>query len=185
MLAYRLPPENRSVSGPTMLSPCEETIMERTSDSTTGRYGPPEQPGAHGIDEPRENRPGVPMETEPSPDPGAHWDSPARQQSEETHFRRVGLDRLTPVYGTAQPPRGLSGLMRRAAYAVPEHQARHWALLLAADRVDVLEDRLGEVLGGRLEEAGFGGLARQVERNPLPAVGLALLAGAVVRRVLR
>jgi hypothetical protein len=44
-----------------------------------------------------------------------------------------------PVFGTAQPPRGLSGALRRRAYAIPEHRARHWALLLLADRVDVVE----------------------------------------------
>jgi hypothetical protein len=159
--------------------------MERTEQSTVRGHGPPEDPGAHGIDAAPENQPGVPMETESSPDPGAHWDVPARQESREPHLRRVGLDRLTPVYGTAQPPRGLSGLMRRAAYAMPEHQARHWALLLAADRVDMLEDRLGDALGGQLERAGFEDLGRQVQRNPTPVVAVALLAGLMVRRALR
>ena len=48
----------------------------------------------------------------------------------------------TPVFGTAQPPRGLSGRLRAAAYAIPDHFARHWMLLILADRVDVLESRV-------------------------------------------
>jgi hypothetical protein len=48
----------------------------------------------------------------------------------------------TPVFGTAQPPRGLSGLVRRVAYRLPERRASRWALLLAGDRLDVLEHRL-------------------------------------------
>lgn len=57
----------------------------------------------------------------------------------------VGVDvgRLTPVFGTAQPPRGLSGLIRRAAYRIPEHKAGRWMLLLLGDRIDVWESRLG------------------------------------------
>jgi hypothetical protein len=67
----------------------------------------------------------------------------------------------TPVFGTAQPPRGLSGRLRAAAYAIPDHFARHWMLLILADRVDVLESR--------------------VRRRPLLAVaaGLGALVGTV------
>jgi hypothetical protein len=53
----------------------------------------------------------------------------------------VEVDHLTPVFGTAQPPRGLSGVLRRAAYGIPEHKAGRWMMLLAADRVDVWESR--------------------------------------------
>jgi hypothetical protein len=45
------------------------------------------------------------------------------------------------VFGAAVPARGLSGVLRRAAYRVPEHRSARWTLLLAADRVDVLEGR--------------------------------------------
>ena len=52
----------------------------------------------------------------------------------------VGVRRsLTPVHSTAIPPRGLSGLLRRVAYGIPEYRARRWALLMLADRVDVIE----------------------------------------------
>jgi MYXO-CTERM domain-containing protein len=46
------------------------------------------------------------------------------------------------VFGTAQPPYGLSGALRRGAYAIPEHRARHWMLLMLADRVELVEHRL-------------------------------------------
>jgi hypothetical protein len=52
--------------------------------------------------------------------------------------------RPTPVFGTAQPPRGVSGALRRRAYTIPEHHARHWVMLILADRVDVVETWLGE-----------------------------------------
>jgi hypothetical protein len=93
-------------------------------------------------------------------------------------LRRKGLDRLTPVYGTAQPPRGVSGLMRRLAYTRPEHEARHWALLLAADRVDVLEGRFGELLASPLHAMGLDAVGRAVQRNPMRT--LAIAAGALI-----
>jgi hypothetical protein len=49
---------------------------------------------------------------------------------------------LTPVFGTAVPPSGLSGVMRRRAFRHSENDLRHWLMLLAADRVNVVEGLL-------------------------------------------
>lgn len=135
----------------------------------------------HGYDQAPENRPGVPMETEPRPDPDAPWTTPPRQESGEEHLKRVGRDDLTPVYGTAQPPAGVSGVMRRMAYRIPEHEARRWLLLLMADRVDVLEHRVPELLRGERWDQ----LGRQVRANPWPLLGGAVAAGFLLRRALR
>lgn len=91
--------------------------------------------------------PGVPMEKDP-PEPAgnAHWLTPDKMEDPGYVLKRAGLDELTPVFGTSVPPRGLSGLMRKSAYDIPEHYTTHWLLLLAADRVDVLEDRLKRYL---------------------------------------
>lgn len=86
-------------------------------------------------------RPGVPRLSRPVRDPGAHWERPEQQRGVAL-LARSGLRSATPVFGTAQPARGLPGLVRRAAYSVPEHRASRWALLLAADRIDALEHRL-------------------------------------------
>lgn len=101
-----------------------------------------------GADASPENRPGVPMEWTPHPAEGAHWTTPDRQQPSVPIFIRRGLDKPTPVFGTAQPPTGLSGQIRRLAYQVPEHTVRHWMTLLLADRVDVLEHRFSRGLIG-------------------------------------
>lgn len=84
-------------------------------------------------------RPGVPMETEPRPVGAAHWREPERQPDPGYVLKRKGLEQLTPVFGTTNPPRGLSGLMRRFAYEIPEHKNAHWLVLLLADRVDAIE----------------------------------------------
>ncbi len=89
----------------------------------------------------RETRPGVPRIGRAVPDPGAHWIRPEQQRGAEL-LARSGLREATPVFGTAQPARGLSGLVRRAAYRIPEHRPGRWLLLVLGDRIDVLEHRL-------------------------------------------
>src|SRR4051812_6490603 len=85
-------------------------------------------------------RPGIPMELEPPRPVGAvHWNTPERQCDPGNVLMRSDLHELTPVFGTAAPIHGLSGVLRRAAYAIPEHYTSHWFALLVADRVDVLE----------------------------------------------
>ncbi len=115
---------------------------------------------AFGIDADPSSRPGVPAEREPAPTSGAR--QPVQQQSViGITVTRLPGQTLTPVYGTAQPPRGLSGLLRRRAYAIPPHLTRHWALLLAADRIDAIEHRPGRLAGMALMLGGLvaGGLS--------------------------
>jgi hypothetical protein len=121
-------------------------------------------PGA-GTDRERAARPGVPREWEAGVDPGAHWTEPEPQAGRDA-LGRTGLRIPTPVFGTAQPARGLPGALRRTAYRIPEHRASRWLLLLAADRLDAAVHR-----------------ARAAAW--LAPAGLALVAGyLVVRRAL-
>ncbi|MFL5307589.1 MAG: hypothetical protein ACJ8F1_20385 [Polyangia bacterium] len=88
------------------------------------------------------SRPGVPM-YKPAGSSAEIVRPPLEQQQTDVEVL-VGRDigQLTPVFGTCQPPRGLSGLMRRAGYKIPEHKAGRWMTLLLADRVDVWESRV-------------------------------------------
>lgn len=127
-----------------------------------------------GVDADPKQRPGVPMELEPPrPMGAAHWQAPARQRDPGGILRRKGLEELTPVFGVTIQPRGLSGMMRRAAYDIAEHRALHWFMLLAADRVDAIESRM--MRGRALWLATLGvGIAG--------AAGLALMRSRAARR---
>ena len=153
--------------------------MER--EMTTVGGSAPASREALAVDSAHARRPGVPMEAEPHADPGASWDEPERQQSQIRHLKRKGLQNLTPVYGTAQPPKGLSGVIRRAAYEIPEHKPSHWALLMAADRVDVLEHGLTRLTS----TSGPLPVGREVRRRPLLAVAAAGLVGVMLARAIR
>jgi hypothetical protein len=72
---------------------------------------------------------------------GAHWEFPERQPEKRPRERSIEHAFVTPVFGTAQPPKGLSGVIRKFSYArFSEGRLAHWLLLVAADRVDAWEE---------------------------------------------
>ena len=119
-------------------------------------------PTNRAVDAPLSNRPGVPMEENPRPREGAHWTQPPSQTDAPDLPHRPDLPSLTPVYGTAVPPRGISGKLRRLAYSIPDHLPRHWLLLLLADRVDAVESLLGRLAKPKPIAVALGGIAALV-----------------------
>ena len=104
-----------------------------------------------GIDLPRERRVGEHKMGDFSPsDNGAHWTKPDQQEAHVTILKSPDADvkELTPVFGTTFPPKGLSGVLRTYAYSVGEGYKRRWMTLLLADRVDVVESTVSELLFG-------------------------------------
>jgi len=100
-----------------------------------------------GVDLDPADRPSYPKEK--MEDTGARWDFPERQPQHYDREKSTEHKFVTPVFGTAQPLRGLSGAIRRYAYTFSEGRTAHWLLLIAGDRVDVLESRVGALLQGR------------------------------------
>ncbi len=87
-------------------------------------------------------RPGVPMDK--APDVGIETLYPDFEQQVPRHRVHKSTEhaKLTPVFGNVCPPRGLSGKIRDFAYNFSEGRLSHWILLMAADRVDVVEEIL-------------------------------------------
>lgn len=89
------------------------------------------------------DRPSVPRERFAPELSGAHWEYPDEQPEKWPRERSIEHTQLPPVFGTTCPPKGLSGAIRKFAYAkYSEGRAAHWLLLMAGDRVDVLESAL-------------------------------------------
>ena len=102
-----------------------------------------------GADRDPRDRPSVPRETSDLVS-GAHWDLPEQQPELRPRERSIEHARLTPVFGTAQPLRGLSGALRTLAYRRwSEGRAAHWLVLIAADRVDAVESHLASFVTTR------------------------------------
>lgn len=98
-----------------------------------------------GVDLDPSQRPGVPMELEPQPLPGSQVPIEP-QRSAYPVFIHGGKRQMPPVFGTAAPPKALSGVLRKVAYHYPDHWARHWMMLLMADRVDSWEHNFRRIL---------------------------------------
>jgi hypothetical protein len=140
----------------------EETPMtteEQTLDGQLPTYtaASPPRPSAEelraripgwGVDLDPADRPSVPKLLDPGRN-GAAWDLPERQEEQRPRERSIEHRFLTPVFGTAQPTKGLSGAIRRMAYARwSEGRTAHWLALIAADRVDVYESFVGSLVTG-------------------------------------
>jgi hypothetical protein len=112
-----------------------------------------------GADLDPQNRPSSPREQFRPGAEGAHWDLPEQQPEHRPRERSIEHSRLTPVFGTSSPTKGVSGVLRRLAYArFSEGRAAHWLILLGADRVDVVESRFASAIrlkpGNLIAETG-------------------------------
>jgi hypothetical protein len=104
-----------------------------------------------GADLDRRDRPAVPREQ--SLTTGAHWDFPDRQPEKGRRERSVEHRFLPPVFGTTVPLKGLSGGIRRLAYArYSEGRAAHWLLLILGDRVDAVESHVASLATRRPDD---------------------------------
>jgi hypothetical protein len=98
------------------------------------------------------DRPSYPKLQYPA-DTGARWDFPERQPEKWPRERSIEHAFVTPVFGTAQPPKGLSGAVRKYAYRrFSEGRLAHWLLLVVADRIDAVESHLTSLVSGRPDE---------------------------------
>ena len=114
------------------------------------------------------DRPSVPRERFDPHGTGAHWDFPVQQPENSPRERSIEHAFLTPVFGTSAPTKGLSGVLRRYAYArFSEARAAHWLILVGADRVDALESTLGSLFTSRpdnlVAETGVAGEFSSIE----------------------
>ncbi|MBV8517351.1 MAG: hypothetical protein JO197_08100 [Acidobacteria bacterium] len=101
-----------------------------------------------GADLDPKNRPSFPMEypsdVKTARGPVKHWQQPHTKIHQSNEHPG-----LTPVFGEAVPPHGLSGLLRDYAYQYGEGTTRHWMTLMLADRVDIVESMVVDAFRGR------------------------------------
>ena len=121
-----------------------ESRMKLLEEAVNDLAPSPEHTGVspgEAIDADKARRPGNPMESEPAPVANAHWLEPDQQPAVPGLL--IDPDRkLTATFGTQHPPHGLSGVLRRAAYQVPDYRVRRWAMLILADRIEGIEAKL-------------------------------------------
>ena len=131
------------------------------------------------------DRPAVPMEW-PSDVMTARGDVKHWQEPIVKIYRSNEMPNLTPVFGESSPPHGLSERIRDEAYQWGEGMARHWMLLMLADRVETYASFFGSLFTGQyFREKAWGtvwrlGTPHQKRRMVATAVTVPLIAALVV-----
>ncbi|MBL0391899.1 hypothetical protein JJ685_12235 [Ramlibacter monticola] len=123
--------------------------VEKTAPEARQRK-PPEGIQGWGADLDPQARPAYPKERTPPRFIHRHWDELEQQEPSVKVFHSTERPGLTPVFGTAQPPSGLSGMLRAGAFRYSENDLRHWLMLLFADRVNVVEGILDDLAHGHV-----------------------------------
>lgn len=95
------------------------------------------------------SRPGVPRDKAPEIGAESLYIDVEPQVPPHRIHKSTEHARLTPVFGTSCPPRGLSGRLRDFAYRHSEGRPSRWMALIAADRVDAIEGVVSDLLHGR------------------------------------
>ncbi len=153
--------------------------MQNTEDTGAGVNG-------RGVDADPKNDPTYPIRHRiPAEEARSGWVRPAQQPVDVEVLRSIEYPDMPAVFGTSTPPAGLSGMIRRAAFAYSESSYLHWLPLVLADRIGVVEGIMDDVRRGRLPNAfaESGGKAqwRYARRRLLrKTLGRAVIAAALI-----
>ena len=133
-----------------------------------------------GADLDHKNRPAVPMERTPPRYTPADMPEPQAQVQRVEVLVSNERPGITQLHGTAQPPSGLSGMLRRAALKYTENDLRHWLILLGADRINVVEGIVDDLAHGHVPNIlGEMGLKSEWQHNKAGLAKKVAIAGAV------
>jgi hypothetical protein len=165
--------------------PQDMTVYVEKTPPEAHQRRPPEGIQGWGADLDPQARPAIPKERTPPRFINKHWDDLDHQEPSVKVFHSNERPGLTPVFGTAQPPSGLSGMIRAGAFRFSENDLRHWLMLLFADRVNVVEGILDDLAHGHVPNlfTEMGGPA-EWRYNRQGFVRKAVIAGGVVALLL-
>ena len=111
----------------------------------------PSQVPGWGVDADPRNDPTYPMKSRNDGEHGGYsWERPPQQPINVEVLHSNERPNVTAVFGTSTPPSGLSGVLRRLAFKYSESTYGHWLPLMLADRVNVVEGVLDDLLSGRV-----------------------------------
>lgn len=112
---------------------------------------------------------------------GMNWQRPTQQEATVEVLHSNERPNLTAVFGTTSPPKGLSGALRRMAFKYSESEQAHWIMLVAADRIQMIEAIGDDLSRGHVPNLFKEmGLKAELKHNPVrfaSRIGVAAVAG--------
>jgi hypothetical protein len=140
-----------------------------------------------GVDIDPKNDPTYPMKRRTDEEQkGYTWDRPTQQPISVEVLHSIERPNVSAVFGTSVPPSGLSGMIRRMAFRKTENDYGHWLPLLLADRVNVVEGIIDDLMQGKVpnifEEKGYNAEWKHDKTGLITkfAVGAAVVTAAVI-----
>lgn len=104
-----------------------------------------------GMDADPENEPTYPMKNYTGDDhKRLNWERPPLQLRDVEVLHSNERPSLSAVFGTSNPPTGLSGDLRRYAFKYSESSYGHWLPLILADRINVIEGIVDDLRKGHV-----------------------------------
>jgi hypothetical protein len=103
-----------------------------------------------GVDADPKNDPTYPYRHREADNHSGQWDRPPLQESDVEILQSIEHVRTPAVFGTATPPSGLSGMIRRGAFTWSESNWLHWLLLMGADRINMVEGIVDDLAHGKV-----------------------------------
>ncbi|HSI91224.1 MAG TPA: hypothetical protein VK927_08915 [Adhaeribacter sp.] len=136
-----------------------------------------------GIDADPKNDPTYPMKNRLDLEQeGYSWDRPTLQPETVEVLHSTERPNVTAVFGTASPPSGLSGMIRRFAFNYSENEYMHWLPLILADRVNAVEGVLSDLSKGHVPnvfaEKGYSGKWKHDQKGVIGRLAVTALVAA-------
>ncbi|MGZ8541011.1 MAG: hypothetical protein ACXWV6_10220 [Chitinophagaceae bacterium] len=102
-----------------------------------------------GIDFNPEDEPTYPMKHYTGDDhKRLDYERPPLQELNTDEYHSNERPGMSAVFGVTVQPSGVSGMMRKKAFKYSENHYGHWLLLMAADRVNVVEGIIADIKRG-------------------------------------
>lgn len=115
---------------------------------------------------------------------GYTWERPPQQPITVEVLHSNERPNVSAVFGTASPPSGLSGVLRRYAFTHSESRLMHWIPLVVADRINVVEGLIDDLLHGTVPNIyKEKGLKAEVEHDPAGLARKVLIGAAITTAV--
>jgi len=142
----------------------------------------PSQIKGWGVDADPKNDPTYPMKNRNDGEhAGYSWERPPQQPITIEVLHSNERPDVTSVFGTSTPPSRLSGVIRRAAFRYSESSYGHWLPLILADRVNVVEGVLHDLVSGRVPNVfAERGWKAEWQHNRINLLGRVLVGAVVV-----
>jgi hypothetical protein len=137
-----------------------------------------------GVDANPQNDPTYPYRDRSADDHSGQWTRPTQQQPEVELLQSVEHKQLPAVFGTASPPRWISGMIRRGAFTYSESNWMHWLMLMGADRINMVEGLVEDLARAKIpnipKEMGGRAEWKHNKKGLAAKIGIAAVIGGAL-----